>query len=87
MQNLFVLRGLIANFVLNGLKLSVGGLGMTFCDKRGNGGWTNPRLRIQQAVGFRTKALSRELEQRECTDLPNPPIDCFSFIATNFALN
>jgi len=35
------------------------GRGMTFCDKRENGGWTNPRFRVQQAEGLRTKALQK----------------------------
>ena len=46
------------------------GRGMTFCDMRENGGWTNPRLRVQQATGLRTKASNNELEQRECPALP-----------------
>jgi hypothetical protein len=50
----------------------MGRQGTTFCDKRVNGGWTNPRFRIQQAAGLRTKALSKELEQRECHALPTP---------------
>jgi len=46
--------------------------GMTFCDKRGNGGWTNPHLRVQQAAGLRTKVSSKESEQTECPALPPP---------------
>jgi hypothetical protein len=35
-------------------------------------GWTNPRLRVQQAAGLCTKAFSKELEQRECPTLTTP---------------
>ena len=35
----------------DGIKLLMGAggarRGMTFCDRRGNGGWTNPRFRVQ----------------------------------------
>jgi len=48
------------------------GLGMTFCDRRVNGGWTNPHFRVQQATGLRTKVSNKELEQRECPALPTP---------------
>ena len=64
--------------------------GMTFCDRRGNGGWTNPRFRVQQAAGLRTKAFSKELEQRECPVLPTPARIQFLFwlfVAVNSALN
>ena len=60
---------------IGGIKLHMGGRGrpgMTFCDMRENGGWTNPRLRVQQAAGLRTKALKKGLEQRECPALPTP---------------
>jgi len=62
---------------------------MTFCDRRGNGGWTNPHFRIQQAAGLRTKVSNKELEQRECPALPTPARFQFlfmSFIAVNFEL-
>jgi hypothetical protein len=55
------------------------GQGMTFCDKRGNGGWTNPRLRVQQAAGLRTKVSSKESEQTECPALL-PPAQKLVFI-------
>jgi len=39
--------------------LAGAGWGMTFCDKPGNWGWTNPRFRVQQTKGLRTKALQK----------------------------
>jgi len=66
------------------------GLGMTFCDRRDNGGWTNPRLRVQQAKGLRTKAFNKELEQRECPALLTPTRFQFLFglfVTVNSAVN
>jgi len=63
---------------------------MTFCDMRGNGGWANPRFRVQQAAGLRTKALNKELEQRECPALPTHARFQFlfrSFVAVKSVLN
>ena len=61
------------------------GQGMTFCDRRENGGWTNPRLRVQQAAGLRTKASNKELEQRECPALspPTPLVSIFYSFCIN----
>jgi len=51
-------------------------LGMTFCDMRGDGGWTNPRL--VSSRGRPIKNWSKE-NARQC---PRPPVGRFSFRQT-----
>jgi hypothetical protein len=49
----------------------------------------DPRLRVQQAAGLRTKASNKELEQRECPALTTPSLFQFSYLfaAVKSALN
>jgi len=58
----------------------VGRAGHDLLRQARNGGWTNPRLRVQQAEGLRTKALNKELEQRECPALPTPTQKQFYYV-------